>query len=318
MYRLLGLLIAVLLILAGCSNNPSTGKIQKVGLLVPDTISDQVWGSKGYRGLLKVQSELDVDVYYKEGINTEAEIKAAIDAFQKQGVNLIYGHGSEYAPTFNKIAGSYPNIHFIGFNGDAREDNVTSINFKSHAMGFFGGMVAAEMTTTNKVGIIAAFEWQPEVNGFFEGAYYQNPDVEVKIMFTQSWDDEEKALIYLEDMIVSGTDVVYPAGDAYNVPVINRLKEEGLHAIGFISDQSDLGKGTVLTSTVQNVSEIYKMSAIQHHNGDLKSGNVYYDFQDGAITMGKFSPLVPEDFREEVEAAVDRYRETGKLPNQME
>lgn len=314
-------LIALLIfitILSGCANSKGSGDIEKVGLLVPETINDQVWGTKGYKGLLKIQSQLSVDVFYKEAMDHEAEVAKAIEEFSEQGVNLIFGHGSEYAPWFNKLADQYPDVHFVCFNGDVRGDNVTSLTFKADAMGFFGGMIAGEMTKTNKVGVIAAFEWQPEVNGFFEGAIYQNPDVEVEISYTEDWNDPEKALIQLEKMLYEGADVIYPAGDGFNVPVIEKLKENGLYAIGYVSDQSDIGQATVLTSTIQNVDMLYEVVAKEFNEGKLKSGNIYYDFDNKVITLGKYSPDVSEELKADIDQAVSTYIETGNLPNQTD
>ncbi|WP_143118190.1 BMP family ABC transporter substrate-binding protein, partial [Shouchella clausii] len=70
----------------------------------------------------------------------------------------------------------------------------------------------------------------------------------------------------------------------YNVSVIERLKENGLYAIGFVSDQSDLGKETVLTSTVQHVDVLYEIVANSFNKGELESGELFFDFQDGVIS----------------------------------
>lgn len=310
-------IVSLFLFLAGCSAPGSAGEIEKVGLLVPDTINDQVWGSKGYRGLLRVQETLGVDAFYKEDIDTEEEMKAAIKEFDRNGVNFIFGHGNEYAHFFNKISPDYPEMTFVSFNGNATGENVRSLNFEGNAMGFFGGMVAGGMTKSDKVGVIAAYEWQPEVGGFFEGASFINPSVDVDIQFVQSWNEEQVALDILNRMIDKGVDVFYPAGDGFNIPVIEKIKEEGLYAIGYVSDQSDLGRATVLTSTVQNIPELYEMVAVQANKGQLRPGNLSFDFQDGVITMGEFSPVVPPDLKEEVQQAVDHYRETGDLPNEV-
>ncbi|MBM7604092.1 transcriptional activator of comK gene [Metabacillus crassostreae] len=313
----LGVVLIILLALFGCGQPAASGNLQKVGLLVPETIDDKVWGSKGYKGLLKIQSEFGVDVFYKEGMNEDEEIRSAIEEFQEEDVNLIFGHGSEYANYFNTVSKEFPDIHFVLFNGKAVGENVTSLNFEAHAMGFFGGMVAGEMTKTNKVAVLAAFEWQPEVDGFFEGAYFQNENVHVDIQYVQNWNDTNTALTLLDILIDNENDIVYVAGDGYNIPVIEKLKEEGLYAIGFVSDQSDLGKGTVLTSTVQHVDTLYEVVARSFDEGNLESGELYYDFQDGVISLGKFSPLVEDDFRLKIEKDIEEYIESGLLPNQL-
>jgi len=311
----LGIFLLLLFLLAGCGQQEGTGKLSKVGLLVPETVNDQVWGTKGYNGMLKIQSKFNAEVYYREGMNSLELVKQAVKEFDQKGVNLVFGHGNEYAAFFNEIAEDYPNIHFVSFNGDAERKNTTSLNFDGYAMGFFGGMVAGHMTKTNQVGVIAAYEWQPEVKGFYDGALYENKNVNVSINYVGHWDDDVKAISFLDSMLAKRADIIYPAGDGYNVPVIEKIKENNKYAIGFVSDQSDLGESTVLTSTVQHVDMLYELVAQQYVDGKLKSGNYSYDFQDNVISLGKFSPLVDKPFISQLNGDIQSYKETGKLPN---
>lgn len=314
---LLTIIACMITILIGCNEIESKNKIEKVGLLVPETIMDPVWGSKGYKGLINIQNKFDVEVFYKEGMNNQRLVSEAIKEFDEKGVNLVFGHGSEYAPFFKKIHKEYPDIHFVYFNGDMTAENVTSLNFEAYAMGFFGGMVAGKMTETDKIGVIAAFEWQPEIKGFIDGVKYQNQDAQLEVHYTSDWYDKAGAIRALEKMIVNKFDVFYPAGDAFNIPVIEKIKANGLYAIGFLSDQSDLGEATVLTSTVQHVDVLYEVAAQQFNNGELPSGAISYDFKDGVISMGTFSPLVPESYKAELMLDIQKYKESGLLPNQV-
>lgn len=313
-----GAALLCLLFLAGCGQPMNSGELEKVGLLVPETIDDQVWGTKGYKGLLKIQSRFDVDVLYKESINSEVLIRGAVKEYHKKGVNLIFGHGNLYAEYFNQLSKDYPDIHFVSFNGDSKNENTTSLNFEGYAMGFFGGMVAAHMTKTNQVGVLAAYDWQPEVEGFLDGALFQKKQVQISTKFVNSWDDKDKALIMVEGMLEKNIDVIYPAGDGYNVPVIEKIKEHGKYAIGYVSEQSYLGESTILTSTVQHVDGLYELVAEKFNEGKLEAGNLYFDFQDNVISLGKFSPHVDEEFKNKMNQYIFTYKHTGKLPNEEE
>ena len=315
----IGLFIFIIILLtytSGCTNTNQSMHLNKVGLLLEDTIDDKGWNSKGYQGLLKIQSDLDVDVFFKEEIDTLNKVKMAVEELANKEVNLIFGHGRVFAKHFSDIHTQYPHIHFVSFNGEVEGENMTSLHFKSDAMGFFGGMVAAKMSQTNKIGVIAAYSWQPEVEGFVKGAKYQDSDVLVRVEYVKDWTDVDKALDYMVEMKNNGIDVFYPAGDGYHIPVIEEVKESGLFAIGFVGDQSDLGESTVLTSTVQHVDILYKIVAERFNNRELEPGNVYYDFVDGVVTLGSFSSVVPEDFQNDIDAAIKQYIQTSKLPNE--
>jgi len=314
MLKRFGMILLCLLLLGACAETKHEGKLQKVGLLVPETVNDQVWGTKGFKGLLKIQSSFNVDVFYKEGMNSELVVERAVKEFDQKGINLIFGHGAEYAEYFNNISKNYPKIHFVSFNGDAKNANTTSLNFKAHAMGFFGGMVAAHMSKDHKVGVLAAYEWQPEVEGFYQGAMAEDKNTKIDIEYVGDWDNNKKGIQLADQMMDSGVDVIYPAGDGFNVPVIERVKERGLFVIGYVSDQSDLGESTVLTSTIQQVDKLYEKVADQYNNGKLKSGNLSYDFSDNVISLGKYSPLVNKEFIQKMDKRIEHYKETGKLP----
>lgn len=309
-----GIIFLCLFLLSACGETKAQGHLQKAGLLVPDTVNDQVWATKGFNGLLKIQSKFNIDVFYKEGMNSEDKVGKAVKEFDQKGVNLIFGHGSEYAEYFNKISKDYPNIHFVSFNGDAKTPNSTSLNFKGHAMGFFGGMVAAHMSKQHKVGVLAAYEWQPEIEGFYQGAMAEDKNTHVSIEYVGNWDDDNKAIQLVDRMLDTGVDVVYPAGDGFNVPVIERVKDRGQYVIGYVSEQSDFGESTVLTSTIQQVDKLYVKVADQFNNQKLKSGNLSFDFQDDVISLGKYSPLVDKGFINKMDSYIETYKNSGNLP----
>lgn len=310
------LLLLLPILLIGCADSTSSSQVQKVGLLLEDTIDDQGWNSKGYQGLLNIHANMNTEVMFREDMNTEDKVHSAVTEFVENDVNLIFGHGRIFADFFTDLGKQYPDVHFVSFNGDVEGENVTSLHFDSYAMGFFAGMVASAMTETGDVGVIAAFPWQPEVEGFGDGAKIGHSSTQVHVSFVGDWTDNEQALEYFKELQKKKVDVIYPTGDGYHVKIIEEAKKEGLFAIGYVGDQSDLGESTVLTSTIQHVDHLYELVADQYSKHELKSGNVSYDFQDGVISLGRFSPKVPEDIRAKIEEAVKTYIETGELPTE--
>lgn len=303
--------------LAGCMQSGEINEIERVGMLIEHSINDQTWGNKGYRGLLEIEEELDVEVFFQEGVNTQQLVNRAVEEFANQGVQLIIGHSSNYGELFHTIQGAYPDIHFLYVNGAYSDENLTSLNFNSLAMGYFAGMIAAEMTETNHVGIIAAYEWQPEVEGFYEGVKYQNEDVEVAIQYVYNWDESDLAMEYYHHMVEGGVDVIYPAGDSYSVPVVEAAKEDQIYSIGFVNDQQVIGGQSVLTSTIQHIDKLYVHAVEQLMEGNLDGGIYNFGFAEEVITMGPYSEKVPHYLQEKIKKNIETYIETGLLPYQQ-
>ncbi|MFC3040587.1 BMP family ABC transporter substrate-binding protein [Virgibacillus xinjiangensis] len=303
------------ILLSGCDYF-SAGNIQNVGMLTEGSIDDEGWVDKGYQGLLNIGDTYEVDVFYEENVRTEQQTREAVDEFVRDGVNLIFGHSSSYGPYFSELADDYPDVHFVYFNGGYMDENVTSLNFNSHAVGFFAGMVAGRMTEADKVGIIAAYEWQPEIEGFFEGVHYENPQAEIEIDFLNNWQDDGRAAEIYHTMKENGTDVFYPTGDSFSRSIIEQAEEDGLYAIGYIVDQSDIDERTVLTSTRQHVDQLYETVAEEFDNGSLNGSIITYDLEDEVISLGEFSPDVPQDFQEKLNEELEKYKQTGLLPNE--
>src|SRR5699024_3390434 len=97
---------------------------------------------QGYASLLEIEKEFATDVFYKENTRTERDVRLAVDEFVEKGVNLVIGHSNIFGNHFIDLTEAYPEVHFIYTNGGIYNQSITSLNFNSHAMGFFGGMVA--------------------------------------------------------------------------------------------------------------------------------------------------------------------------------
>src|SRR5690554_6910095 len=109
----------MLMNLTSCETIGIQYKMGNVGMLLPDTIDDQVWNSKGYKGLLNIASTHQVDVFYKEEVETKAQMREALDEFLSEDVTLVFGHGNIYADFFSDLKNEYPSMDFVTFNGDA-------------------------------------------------------------------------------------------------------------------------------------------------------------------------------------------------------
>src|SRR5690625_1775548 len=313
--RLIYLLGFIILLVTSCQIS-GNNEVEKVGVLIETPLINNSWDARGYQGLVNIKEKYDIDVYLKENINSENAIIQAVNEFDQEGVTLIFGHSNFYGKYFNELANNFPNIHFVYFNGGYHTENLTSLNFKSHAMGFFSGMVAGKVSETNHIGILASHEWQPEVEGFYEGVMYENPLAKVSVDFIHDWNNQQMVASYYEQMIADDVDVIYPTGELYSEYVLNRVVEDKIYGIGYGLDQSYIDSKRVLTSTIQHVDKLYTLSVNEAINKTLNGGVYFYDFQDGVVSLGTFSTHVPIDYQAYINESIETYKTSNLLPHE--
>lgn len=93
------------------------------------------------------------------------------------------------------------------------------------------------------------------MQGFFEGVKDTNSNIKVHIRSVFDWYDQQRAMLLFNDLLKENIDIVYPAGDGFNIPIILEAKKQDIYAIGYVSDQYEVAPGTVLTSTVQDIEK---------------------------------------------------------------
>lgn len=292
-------------------------QISKIGMLIEGPLEANSWEERGYRGLLDIEDQFEVEILLEENVNSENAIRQTTSKFVDDGVTLIFGHGNFYGKYFNKLAEDFPDVHFVYFNGGYYAENLTSLNFDSHAMGFFSGMIAGKVSKTHQIGIIAAHEWQPEIEGFYEGVKYENPQSEVHINFVNDWNGEKRVKKIYRQMIKKNVDVIYPTGELFSEDVLKQAVEDNIFAIGYGVDQSFIDARIVLTSTIQHVDKLYVMAVEKAFNDTLSGGVYYFDFQDHAVSLGPFSEEVPNDYQLMIKDYIETYKQSSLLPNEL-
>lgn len=99
---------------------------------------------------------------------------------------------------------------------------------------YLSGMAAASVTKSNKLGYVAAHpytEVQIGIDAFTLGAQAVNPDVEVKVVYINTWGDAEIEKAAAEQLISAGCDVLTYHADSTATQLA--AKEAGVYTTGW-------------------------------------------------------------------------------------
>ncbi|TYR79148.1 BMP family ABC transporter substrate-binding protein [Priestia megaterium] len=278
---------------------------KKVAILTTDVVTDQSWGSLAYKGQLKIERKFPAAVQLFSEVNTTDAMKKTIKDAADSGVKLIIGHGREFSEVFAEMALDYPNVHFATLHGKAVHSNQTVYTFDQRHTEYAAALVASVKTKTNKVGLIDAYEAKEKNPGFEEGLHDANSDITFFYRVVNSRDDGKKAVELMDELVGEGVDVIYAKGNAYNRDIINAAKQKGVYVIGYLDDQSYMGKEQVLTSVVNDVPQAYVsiMEDFFSKKG-IPAGTVVLDEKDGVYKLAPLGPMYTKEEKEDIQSQI--------------
>ena len=217
--------------------------------------------------------------------------------------DVIFGDAFGNEELVRAVAADYPDIAFVfGSGGGPANPNFSVFDNWIHEPAYLAGMLAGGLTETGIIGIVGGVP-VPEVNrisnAFISGAQAVNPEVEAKVSFINSWFDPASAKEAALAQIDAGADVLY----AERAGVIEAAVQEGLIAVGNMSDQSADGPDNVVTSVTWNMTPTVEYIVDQVAGGTYTSQDLK-DFsmvgKGGAALAPINEALVPADLLETV------------------
>jgi basic membrane protein A len=242
------ILTAIAVVGIGANHAAADSPTLKVAAVF-ETPIEEPWVNQIHVALLQAKKELDIEYTWAESVKS-ADFARVMREYAESGHGLIMGDAFGAERIARRVAKDYPNVAFTFGSGiGPAEPNFAVFDNWIHEPAYLAGMIAGQLTKTNKVGAVAAMTI-PEVNrlcnAFCAGAKEVNKKVACKFSFIGSFFDPPKAKEAALAQIEQGVDVIY----AERFGVIEAAKEKNILAIGNMSDQSSLSPDHVVTSVV--------------------------------------------------------------------
>ena len=280
----------------------------KVAIALPGPITDKGWNQAGFESMSLIKTKLSAETAYVEKV-AQADQSEVLSDFARRGFSLVIAHGGQFEAAVKQVAAQFPKTFFVISDGVATGDNIASVQVNHLQISYLCGIVAAEMSKTNKIALLTAQSFtttDQERRGFELGAKSVKPTIEVKASYTNDWNDVGKAKEAAQALLASGVDVVYNMLDAAAAGVIETLSEKKAYAIGYFEDQLKLAPQTVVTSAVQNYGLAIESVAEIAQKGRMQ-GQIYMLGLDRPeiLNLGSFSAAVPDATKQKVSQAKD-------------
>ena len=205
-----------------------------------------------------------VEVNYIEA-KQESDYASNIESAIDQEADLIIGVGFKLANTIEEAAKLYPEQKFAAIDCAYENipNNVQPILFNEEQAGYCAGLVAANMTKTNKIGFVGGMDIPSVTNflvGFEKAIKEENKDIEVLSQYANSFTDSSKGRVIAEQMIKNKADIIFTAGGGVNNGAWESCIENNIKAIGVDMPSNQFAPNTIITSALKNIGTGLKLT----------------------------------------------------------
>jgi len=279
--------------------NVSGGKLPSVGYVLVGPKNDGGWSMRHYHGF----KSLEKHGYNVSGVEMVPESEST-KVFRK----LARKHDIVFATSFGYMDGMVKAakkdqdtifMHATGYKGnDTNMDNYVCHSFQAR---YLTGIAAGMLTKTNKIGVVGSHpipEIIRNINALTIGAQTVNPDIEVNIVWINSWFDPPKDMDAAKALADSGNDILYTTTDSPSVVALaqQRYTRSGqeIWSMGYDAPMGHNGPDRYITGMMFNWNVLYKHIVDQLAAGKLQMNQkVNWGLQQNCVGLSPWGENVP-------------------------
>lgn len=300
-------------------------KEYKVAMICDSSISDGGWGMSCYNAMEDAAAE--------HGWTTEVSDMIAQSAYYETivtycdlGYDLIYAPGNQYTDAVLQAAEEYPDVAFALLNGgtgtpdQATNGNVTSLLPDAQQVGWIAGALAGLMTESGTIAFIGGMELDTTVgkyDGYAEAAAYVGEQAgktvsTLDIVYSGDFSASDKGIEFAKAMIDQGADVFFGDASAVDSGARQAIDEanaaSGSVKIYDIAQPSDLlGQNEcIICSQVTDNASLVGLCMEAVEGGTFGGEVIYGTLQNGVLSAGGLSDLVPAEVQDQYLAYIDQ------------
>ena len=299
--------LIVVLILSMTFTTIINAKDVSVGYVLVGPKNDGGWSMRHYQGF----KSLEKHGYTVSGVEMVPESEST-KVFRKlaRKHDIVFATSFGYMDGMVKAANKQPDtifMHATGYKGnDTNMDNYVCHSFQAR---YLTGIAAGMLTKTNKIGVVGSHpipEIIRNINALTIGAQAVNPDIEVNIVWINSWFDPPKDMDAAKALLDSGNDILYTTTDSPSVVTLAQTtwKSQGkeVWSMGNDAPMGDNGPDRYITGMMFNWNVLYKHIVDQLAEGKLKMNQRWnWGLKENCVGLSPWGKNVPGEVVNKVE-----------------
>ena len=280
----------------------------KAGFVYVGPVGDHGWTYRHEIGRQAVEEAFpggQVETRFVENVSEGPDAERVIRQLASTGHHIVFTTSFGFMNPTARVAQQFPNVKFEHCTGYKTGPNLAVYNARFYEGRAVIGTIAGHMSESGTVGYIASFPI-PEVvmgiNAFFLAARKINPDLQLRIVWANTWYDPGREADAARTLIDQGADIIVQHTDS---PAALQVAEErGVWAFGQASDMRSFAPRAQLTAIVDNWNPYYVERVRAVIDGTWETHNIWHGLKEGMVEIAPYGPEVPPDVAE----AADRVK----------
>ncbi len=282
-------------------------------------VDDGTFNQFAYEGMIGATKCFGIEDTSVIETASEADYDANLKTSADENPDVLITVGFLLGSDTLTAAGENPDIDYIGIDQWQAEypPNYVGVLFNEHEGGFIAGALAASLSESGVIGVVAGREDVPPVvkfvNGYEAGAKHINPDVRVLSVYNESFNDPAKGASDAQQFIGEGADVIFGAGGPTGSGGLKAAAESGAWGIGVDQDEyyttfnggSAPGSEYLASSAIKRVDLSVFRNIATAIEGAFSGGTYVLSAENLGIT---YAPFHDAAVSSEAAATVERVR----------
>ncbi len=287
---------------AGLALAPGVLRAQEplgIALMTPSPLADVGWSHTLMQGVDAVKAEYGdaVKITVLENILEGPDADRIMNKTVADGNRFVVLGSFGYMNGGLQLAKRHPDISVIHASGFRTAPNLSTFAARYFQGTYLMGMAAAALSKTGKLGSVSAFaipELITSVNAFTLGARSVNPDIEVSVIWVNTWFNPAREQEAARALISQGADVLF--SNAQDTPAVIAVAEEaGIYAFNLNSSMKSYAPSKYLGVVGTDWSPYFKAEVAAHMAGEFTGANHWLGFSDDVVFVADWNADIPAE-----------------------
>jgi simple sugar transport system substrate-binding protein len=280
--------------------------VLKMGVILPSPAADVGWSHTLMAGVNTVKEAYgdQIEVTVLENIAEGPDADRIANGLVAEGNKVLLLGSFGYQNGGIQIAKRNADVSVIHASGYLTEPNFSPFTAKYWQGTYLMGMAAASLSKTKKLGCVGAFaipELITSINAFMLGARSVDPEIEMSVVWVNSWFDPASEQEATKALISQGADVVF--SNAQDTPAVIAVAEEaGVYAFNLNSSMAAYAPSKYLGVVGTDWGPHFLRLVEGHLTGTFEGENFWLGMEDDVVYTADWNADIPADMIAQIEA----------------